>query len=97
MSKVSIELDTKTDELTVTVDGKVLEHVTDVSIYKWEDYKDTDMVSISIGISEKAEDKDDLQTHMRLVARRNEDFAEPTEDAKKVYEDIAKFLNIGGK
>jgi len=71
MSKVSIELDTETEELTVTVDGVALDNVTDISIYSNCAYcmeDDDEEVSISISQMEKPTTKDGLRKYTKLCA-----------------------------
>ena len=94
MSKVSIEFDTKTDELSVSVDGKPLKDVCSVNIYSYE-YEEEREVSINIGMCSKPEDEEDLRTYTSLSASVKEDIGPISIVNKQVYSDIANFINIG--
>ncbi len=94
MSKVSIELDTKTDELVVKVDGKELSNVCDISIYTYSDYKGKPETSISIGLVDRESEEDDLRAYTRLSAAYKEDVGNAKVETKQVYQDIANFLKV---
>ena len=88
MSKVLIALDTKTDELIVSVDGKELKSVSEVTIYSYGELE----VSISIGQMEPAAEEGDLRTYTRLIAAVKGDIGPAEAVDRPVYQDIANFL-----
>jgi len=98
MSKVSIEFDTKTDELVVKVDGKEIAGVTDVSIYSYkyrEGYEDEleTKTSISITTTQSGGDDDDLRTVTHLCAAYKDDIiANKPKNTAKLYKDIQNYL-----
>jgi len=95
MSKVSIELDTQTQELKVVVDGKALDNVTSASVYKYRDYYDDEEERVSVSISQRIEPeiKGDVCTHIMLSASANGDLVADKASETDLQRSISGFLN----
>lgn len=95
MSKVSIELDTQTQELKVTVDGKALDNVKSASVYQYKDYYDGDKEKVSVNISQmiEPETEGDMCTCIMLSASANGDIVADKTAETELQRSISGFLN----
>lgn len=107
MSKVVITLDTVEDDLSVTVDGRTIDNISDVCIYR-SDYGRKPYVSISISQVTPGEEDGDMSTYTRLTASEKDlkvakeenrvvgqvgDLVQYEVDEAPVYSDIADMLS----
>lgn len=92
MSKISITLDTQSQELIVKVDGEVVDNVKSASIYCYEDYA-TDEDRVGINISQCIEgEKGDLHKYIMLSAKDKSDIVKSVEAGTPLQNQIGSFL-----
>ena len=73
MSKISIEVDTQNQTMSVTIDGNTLDGAKDVCIYSGKDYDGNSRVSTDISFdSEKLGESGDIHKYVRISASHDE-------------------------
>lgn len=84
MSKVTVEMDTITDEITVKVDGEELDDVNSVSFYCYTNYEQKDICEVSINMTEDAAEQGGLRKYTTLIASKQEQATAAAKEGKVV-------------
>lgn len=71
MAKLKVEMDTEAKTMTVSIDGKTIDDVSNVSAYCYKDYDDKEEMKYCFNVSTHTESDSGVRTYMNMCASKS--------------------------